>query len=537
MSKRIACLILTALTVLSLSVPALAADDRGGWSSMAAETRNAALPAPKIVSLTNTANGVAVKWTPVSGAAKYRLYYKTTGGWTRIVETASASYTWSGAKAGTKYRFTVKAFDGAGNAGRYDKVGTAHTYKPVPLAAPKITLAASTSYGVKLSWTPVPGAAKYRLYYKTTGGWTRIAETASASYTWSGAKAGTKYRFTVKAFDGTGNAGSYDRTGTAHTYKPVPLAAPKITLAASTSYGVKLSWAPVSGAAKYRLYYKTTGGWTRIAETASTSYTWSGAKAGTKYRFTVKAFDGAGNAGSYDRTGTALTYKPVSLATPKLTSVADTASGVKLSWTPVSGAAKYRLFYKTTGGWTRFAETASVSYTWSGAKADTKYTFTVRCVSPDGRAYTSAYDRTGRTVEKAKQYLANGLPATDKNVLAVIYSLRDQYPDGTLWDSSSTYYSPWLKTTSGGCFGFALLCSDAAFGSASFRTHTSFDDIRPGDILRVNNGAHSVVALEKTGDGVSVVEGNFDRSVSWGRFFTRQQLEDGDLLVTTRYIE
>ena len=43
------------------------------------------------------------------------------------------------------------------------------------LATPKITKAESVNNGVKISWGRVNGAARYRVYYKGSKGWTRLA--------------------------------------------------------------------------------------------------------------------------------------------------------------------------------------------------------------------------------------------------------------------------------------------------------------------------------------------------------------------------
>ena len=51
------------------------------------------------------------------------------------------------------------------------------------------------------------------------------------------------------------------------------LATPKISKAESINGGVKISWGKVNGAEKYRIYYKGSKGWTRLADTTSTAYT------------------------------------------------------------------------------------------------------------------------------------------------------------------------------------------------------------------------------------------------------------------------
>lgn len=42
------------------------------------------------------------------------------------------------------------------------------------LATPQITKTESTEKGVKLTWNKVNGAYKYRVYYKSNNGWTKL---------------------------------------------------------------------------------------------------------------------------------------------------------------------------------------------------------------------------------------------------------------------------------------------------------------------------------------------------------------------------
>jgi len=106
------------------------------------------------------------------------------------------------------------------------------------------------------------------------------------------------------------------------------------------------------------------------------------------------------------------TYKAVSkkvkisvykCVTPTIASLQSVTGGVKISWKTVSGAAKYRVFRKTgSGSWTKVGDTTALSLVDKTAKNGTKYTYTVRCISSDGKSYTSALNSTG----KSKTYVA-----------------------------------------------------------------------------------------------------------------------------------
>ena len=75
--------------------------------------------------------------------------------------------------------------------------------------------------------------------------------------------------------------------------------------------------------------------------------------------------------------------------------------GIKVTWSKSAGAAKYRVFRKTgSGKWVTLADTTALSYVDKTAKKGTKYTYTVRCVSADGKTFTSAYNTTGLSIVK-----------------------------------------------------------------------------------------------------------------------------------------
>ena len=361
------------------------------------------LATPKITEITGNAGNVKITWGTVPGAKKYRLFYKTTGGWKKLTVTADTSYVWKGAKANKTYTFTVRCMDEEATkyVSAYDTKGKTYTVPSNLLATPKITAITGKAGNVTITWGAVKGAEKYRLFYKTTAGWKRLNVTSDTSYVWTGAKANVTYTFTVRCMNeaGTKYTSAYDTKGKTYTVPSNKVATPQIKSITGGAGNVKVTWGAEKGAEKYRLFYKTTGGWKKIVITADTSYIWTGAKAGTTYTFTVRCMNEAGTkyTSSYDTKGTAYTVPADKLAIPKITKVSGNAGNVTITWGAVKGAEKYRLFYRTTGGWNSVVVTADTSYVWTGAKAGKTYTFTVRCMDEAGKKYTSSFDSTGVT--------------------------------------------------------------------------------------------------------------------------------------------
>ena len=86
------------------------------------------------------------------------------------------------------------------------------------------------------------------------------------------------------------------------------------------------------------------------------------------------------------------------LATPTLTGAKGDKSSVTVTWNKVSGAAKYRVFRKTAGGsWQWLGDTTALTYTDTTAKVGTQYVYTVRCITSDGKVYTSGHSIAGIT--------------------------------------------------------------------------------------------------------------------------------------------
>ena len=105
-----------------------------------------------LTSVSNTSDGVKVKWTGLSTAVKYRVYRKVKGdkNWTALgdVKAGTTSYTDKNVKSGVQYTYTVKAFDNL-YASLYEKAGLTTVY----LTKPKLTPSApSTSVYPVIKW-------------------------------------------------------------------------------------------------------------------------------------------------------------------------------------------------------------------------------------------------------------------------------------------------------------------------------------------------------------------------------------------------
>jgi fibronectin type 3 domain-containing protein/GH25 family lysozyme M1 (1,4-beta-N-acetylmuramidase) len=339
---------------------------------------------PVLTGVSNGASGVTIQWKAASGAVKYRVYRKEeNGGWKKLSTITETSYTDTTAESGITYSYTVRCLsaDQKRFTSDYDTTGL----KILCIAAHDLSSVTNSADGVTVQWQASKGVKKYGVFRRTAStGWKRIETTDATSYTDTEAESGTTYYYTVRCLTSDGAViGRYDTTGKKITH----IAAPKLSSVSNGAKSVTIKWSASKGAKKYRVYRKTgSGSWERIGETTSTSYTDTTAKAGTTYTYTVRCItaDGKSTTSGYD--GTGKTIKRLTQPTP---SVSKTSSGIKTSWSKVSGADKYYVYRKTaSGSWSKIATTTSTSYTDKTAKKGTTYYYTVRAVSGN---YLSSY--------------------------------------------------------------------------------------------------------------------------------------------------
>ena len=86
-------------------------------------------------------------------------------------------------------------------------------------------------------------------------------------------------------------AGVGDYLGEKTVYFEIrPANAAQITASDVGTDRVTLSWEPAAGAQRYAVYQQKGSGWTRLGDTADTSYTAAGLKSGTEYTFRIRPF-------------------------------------------------------------------------------------------------------------------------------------------------------------------------------------------------------------------------------------------------------
>lgn len=171
---------------------------------------------------------------------------------------------------------------------------TTVSYKVLPGKTSKITAKTTRQSYITLKWSAVKGADGYRVYYKSSNGkWKTLAKNVKGTtYKVENLKAAKQYTFAVKAYTKVDGVNYWAASYTQQTFTTLPAKTSKIAVSSANSKAIKLTWNKVSGADGYRVYiYNTkTGKYKALTTTTKTTYTVTGLKANTTYKFAVKAY-------------------------------------------------------------------------------------------------------------------------------------------------------------------------------------------------------------------------------------------------------
>jgi fibronectin type 3 domain-containing protein len=274
-------------------------------------------------------------------------------------------------------------------------------------AAPTGLTATGSTGQVSLSWAAVSNATSYNVYYATTSGVTIASGTkipaTTNSYVQTGLPAATTYYYIVTALNSAGESVASTQVSAATaSAPPVPTvpAAPTGVNAVGGTRQASISWAIVSGATSYNLYWSKTAGVTKATGTkiagANSPAVQTGLSDSTTYYYIVTAVNSVGESlASVQVAATTLASvpAPTAPAVPTGVSASGGANQVTISWSAVSGATSYNLYRSTTSGVTTSTGTkiagVTSSYVNTGLSAGATYYYVVTAINSVGESLAS----------------------------------------------------------------------------------------------------------------------------------------------------
>ena len=269
------------------------------------------------------------------------------------------------------------------------------------MKAPAKVEVANASKGVKISYSAVDGAERYKIYRKAEGetSWKLFGTTTALSAVDKTVVSGVKYTYTVRGIKGS-EQGRYDQTGVSVLYlaQPVVKAENKIS-------GINVTWNKINGAESYYVYRKANGAksWTRVATVKAAKLNYADTKVsdGVNYVYTVRAVSGS----TLSTYTSGLSINRVSRA--NIAKVQNVVAGTaKVTVSVVKAFSGYQLQYATKSNFSD-AKTLGVSNgttqtvvrNVSGLKKGTTYYVRIRGYKKSGNTISYGAWSTAKTIK------------------------------------------------------------------------------------------------------------------------------------------
>ncbi|MBJ7357901.1 malectin domain-containing carbohydrate-binding protein [Nocardioides sp.] len=302
---------------------------------------------------TGSTAGIALTWaaSPASDLAGYQIYRSATptGTFTKVntALVTGTSFTDASAPEGAS-SYQVTAVDRAGNESARSATVTSTRPDSTPPGAVTGLAATGSSSGVALTWA-ASGAGDlggYHVYRSAspTGTFTRVstAPVTATDFVDTTAPAGVSH-YRVTAVDRSGNESAPSATVSATRTDGTPPAQLTGVTATRTGTSVTVAWSgsAASDLAGYSVYRATSAGgsFTKVTTTllTTTTFTDSGAPAGSAVSYRVTASDTTGNESTPSATVTVAAVDATAPAVVTGVAASGSATGVSVTWT-ASGA-------------------------------------------------------------------------------------------------------------------------------------------------------------------------------------------------------
>ncbi len=320
--------------------------DRGYLVRFAYQIPAPAAPASVAVSIGD--RGALISWPVVAGATNYNLYHDTIPGrpissGVRISNVTSP-YRLTGLTNDATYYVVITSENSTGESPGSPALHV--TPRPPSVLTVASASAVAGDGTATVSWSPIPGAASYNLFWAATPGQVRssgvrIAGVASP-FTHTPLTNGNTYYYQVTAIvNGIETAPSSEIS--ARPWPRIP-DAPGNVVATAGNGQVSIAWPPVAEATSYNVYSGSSANLTRLNGTrvtgVATPFIHSGVANGSRLYYLVTAENAAGES----------VESIVVAATPQLPSPADVSlvrgsTQVTVNWSAVPGALAYNLYY------------------------------------------------------------------------------------------------------------------------------------------------------------------------------------------------
>ncbi len=367
-------------TTYQFRIRAVNGKKKGAYVTVKAKTGVQKIASVKAVSA--GLDSAKVTWAK-GNVTGYEIQYSTSKKFTKkttktvkVKKAKTTSYTLKKLAAGTKNYIRIRGYV-SGSAKTYYGAYTTVNVTPAVNPMGAVTVKGVTDTSVTVSWAKVSGVTGYQIQKLQAGKWVDVNTAVKNSVTQFNVTKLTSLadqQIRVRAYQKSGSKVFYNNWVTVKAKTNIGNAS-GVTVSAVTASSAKISWKAAGGAAAYRVF----NGSTKIADVKTTSAVVT-VKPATTYKITVVSYNGAVSG----KATAAVSFTSACSKVTGLTAGAVTDSSVALSWTAVTGAKSYQLWYSKDGKNWSSTTSAAASATIKNLDANTAYTFKVSAINQNG---------------------------------------------------------------------------------------------------------------------------------------------------------
>ena len=258
------------------------------------------------------ADALRINWTKNASADGYIVEMYQGNKWVRIAKITSNNTTTfrkAGLKAGTAYKFRVRAYKMSGNTAVYGAYSATVAARTNPSVIKGAKLTGRAADALRINWAKKASADGYIVEMYQGNKWVRVGKITNNSTTTfrkAGLKASSVYKFRVRAYKMSGKTALYGNYSATVTTRTNPSIVKGVKIAGKAKDALRVNWAKNASAQGYIVEMYKSGKWVRVAKITNgntTTFRKAGLAKNTAYKFRVRAYHMSGKTALYGNYG------------------------------------------------------------------------------------------------------------------------------------------------------------------------------------------------------------------------------------------
>lgn len=303
----------------------------------------------QVTAAASSSSKIKIKWNSVDGAGSYVVYRGASaeGSFQKMATTQGTAYSDSSVRPGANYCYKIVPVSRETGKEMKKEAASVKAKTPAKTFIEKVQAKSPTKIAIR--WQASAGSSGYIVYRSSSehGGYSeidRIDGKSETSYQDTEVTPGKTYYYKIRPTNqGHTGFGSYSEPAKGRTIAKAVIT----SITSISSSKIQITWKKVGNAASYEIYRSTSekGNYKKIATVSKggRKYLDQSVKSGKRYFYKIVAagtFDGARITGGYSDPASFRALKQVKISSVKVTP----DDGLKIKWTKVSGATKYKIF-------------------------------------------------------------------------------------------------------------------------------------------------------------------------------------------------